>query len=502
MGLFDNLVLGFEVALTWQALWFCFMGVSVGMFIGVLPGIGPLAAISMLLPLTYYTTPTNALIMLAGIYYGSQYGGSVSSILLRLPGEASTAITAIDGYEMTRKGRAGAALLITTVASFVGGTIGIILMTAFAPLLADLALSFGSAEMFALMVAGLTAASALTDGSPVKGFAMVAIGLIVGIVGMDVTTGVMRFTYDQIELLDGVNLVAAALGLFGVSEILANIGQPQAKEVVTRKVTLRSMMPTWQETRDAIPATLRGSAAGVLFGILPGASATISSFFSYAVEKRFSRNRDRLGTGAVEGVAGPEAANNAAAQTAFIPALTLGIPGNPLMALMLGAMIVHGVAPGARMLTNTPDVFWGLVASFWIGNLMLLILNIPLIGIWVRMLTVPYRLLYPAIMLLIVIGVYSVNNSVFDIYVLVFFGLLGYAMRLLGFSPAPLVLGLVLGPMLEDNLRRSLMLSDGDYSIFVTRPISCGLLVLTVLLIALALQRAWVGKAMAPAGDD
>jgi len=502
MGLFDNLVLGFEVALTWQALWFCFMGVSVGMFIGVLPGIGPLAAISMLLPLTYYTTPTNALIMLAGIYYGSQYGGSVSSILLRLPGEASTAITAIDGYEMTRKGRAGAALLITTVASFVGGTIGIILMTAFAPLLADLALSFGSAEMFALMVAGLTAASALTDGSPVKGFAMVAIGLIVGIVGMDVTTGVMRFTYDQIELLDGVNLVAAALGLFGVSEILANIGQPQAKEVVTRKVTLRSMMPTWQETRDAIPATLRGSAAGVLFGILPGAGATISSFFSYAVEKRFSRNRDRLGTGAVEGVAGPEAANNAAAQTAFIPALTLGIPGNPLMALMLGAMIVHGVAPGARMLTNTPDVFWGLVASFWIGNLMLLILNIPLIGIWVRMLTVPYRLLYPAIMLLIVIGVYSVNNSVFDIYVLVFFGLLGYAMRLLGFSPAPLVLGLVLGPMLEDNLRRSLMLSDGDYSIFVTRPISCGLLVLTVLLIALALQRAWVGKAMAPAGDD
>jgi len=456
----------------------------------------------MLLPLTYYTTPTHALIMLAGIYYGSQYGGSVSSILLRLPGEASTAITAIDGYEMTKKGRAGAALLITTVASFVGGTIGIILMTAFAPMLADIALSFGSAEMFALMVAGLTAASALTDGSPVKGFAMVAIGLIVGIVGMDVTTGVMRFTYDQIQLLDGVNLVAAALGLFGVSEILANIGQPQMKEVVTRKVTLRSMMPTWQETRDAIPATLRGSGAGVLFGILPGAGATISSFFAYAMEKRFSRNRDKLGTGAVEGVAGPEAANNAAAQTAFIPALTLGIPGNPLMALMLGAMIIHGVAPGARMLTNTPDVFWGLVASFWVGNLMLLVLNIPLIGIWVRMLTVPYRLLYPAIMLLIVIGVYSVNNSVFDIYVLVFFGLLGYAMRLLGFSPAPLVLGLVLGPMLEDNLRRSLMLSDGDYSIFVTRPISCGLLVLTALLIVLALQRAWVGKAMAPAGDD
>lgn len=499
MSAFDGLMLGFQVALTWEALAFCAFGVTVGMLIGVLPGIGPLAAVSMVLPLTYYTTPTHGLIMLAGIYYGSQYGGSVSSILLRLPGETSAAVTALDGYEMTKKGRAGQALLITTLASFFGGSIGIVLMAVFSPMLAEIALSFASVEMCALMVAGLVAASALTDDAPVKGFAMVAIGLLIGIAGMDVTTGTMRFTYDQIQLLDGVNLVAAALGLFGVAEILANIGQPDNTQLAARKVTMRSMIPTRKELIDSIPSTFRGTGIGVLFGILPGAGATISSYFSYAMEKRFSRNRDRLGTGVVEGVAAPEAANNAAAQTAFIPMLVLGIPGNPLMALMLGAMIIHGVAPGARMLTNTPDVFWGLVASFWVGNLLLLVLNIPLIGIWVRLLSVRYRLLYPAILLLIVIGVYSVNNSIFDVYQLIFFSIMGYVMRLLGFSPAPLVLGLVLGPMLEQNLRRSLMLSDGDFSIFFTRPISAFLLAVSAVIVILALRRAWTIRRPPPA---
>lgn len=480
----DNLILGFQVALSWQTLMFCFVGVSIGMFIGVLPGVGPLAAISMLLPLTYYISPTDALIMLAGIYYGAQYGGSVASILLRLPGTASSAVICMDGYEMTKNGRPGAALFLSALASFIGGSIGILLMAGFAPALASFALRFGSQEYFLLMALGLVAASTLSEGSAVRGLAMVVLGVLLGIVGLDSTSGTMRFVYGQFELMDGVSLVASAMGLFGLSEILSNIGRSERPQP-TQKVTLRSMVPTRQELRDSWPAIWRGSAIGSFFGTLPGTGSTIASFFSYATEKKVARNRDRIGQGIVEGVAGPEAANNSAAQTAFIPTLTLGVPGDAVMALLLGAMIVHGVTPGPQMLSNTPEMFWGLVASFWLGNLILLIFNIPMIGLWVSMLRIPYRLLYPAILVLVVIGTYSIRYSVFDVYQLLAFGLLGYVLRLLAFPAAPLVLGLVLGPLMEENFRRSLMLSDGDFSTFVTRPISA-VLFACILLVLLA----------------
>ena len=467
----DNLILGFEVAFSASTLFYCFVGVSIGMFIGVLPGVGPLAAISMLLPLTYYTTPTNALVMLSGIYYGAQYGGSVASILLRLPGTASSAVVCLDGYEMTKNGRAGAALFLSALASFIGGSIGILLMSAFAPALAEFALGFGSQEYFMLMALGLVAASTLSEGSAVKGLAMVVLGLVLGITGLDTISGTMRFTYGNMELVDGISLVASAKGLFGLSEILVNIGKGE-RESPTQKVTLRSMIPTRTELRDSWPAIWRGSAIGSFFGALPGTGSTIAAFFSYATERKVSRNRARIGQGAVEGVAGPEAANNSAAQTAFIPTLTLGVPGDAVMALMLGAMIVHGVQPGAAMLTDTPEIFWGLIASFWIGNLLLVIFNIPLIGLWVSLLRIPYRWLYPAIVVLIVIGTYSVHLSVFDVYQLLAFGVLGWLLSILAFPSAPLVLGIVLGPLIEENFRRSLMLSRGDYTTFLTRPIS------------------------------
>ncbi|MCW1934264.1 tripartite tricarboxylate transporter permease [Pararhodobacter zhoushanensis] len=480
----DNLILGFGVAFSLSTLTWCFMGVSIGMFIGVLPGVGPLAAISMLLPLTYYTTPTNALVMLSGIYYGAQYGGSVASILLRLPGTASSAVVCLDGYEMTRNGRAGAALFLSAVASFIGGSIGILLMSAFAPSLAEFALQFGSQEYFMLMTLGLVAASTLSEGSAVKGLAMVVLGLALGIVGLDTISGTMRFTYGNMELVDGISLVASAMGLFGLSEILANIGKGERGSPLAQKISLRSMIPTGREMRDSVPAIWRGSAIGSFFGALPGTGSTVASFFSYATERKVARNRAQMGQGAVEGVAGPEAANNAAAQTAFIPTLTLGVPGDAVMALMLGAMIVHGIQPGPGLLNDTPEVFWGLIASFWIGNLLLVIFNIPLIGIWVSLLRIPYKLLYPGIIVLIVIGTYSVHLSVFDIYQLLGFGVLGYVLRILKFPTAPLVLGIVLGPMIEENFRRSLMLASGDYLTFVTRPISAGLLLATVAIVA------------------
>lgn len=478
----DNLLLGFQVALSLETLLYCFLGVTIGMFIGVLPGVGPLAAISMLLPLTYYISPTDALVTLAGIYYGAQYGGSVASILLRLPGTASSAVICLDGYEMTKNGRAGAALFISAVASFIGGSIGILLMSAFSPMLAEFALKFGSQEYFMLMALGLVAASTLSEGSALRGLAMMVIGIVIGLVGLDLTSGSMRFTYGQFELADGISIVASAMGLFGLSEILANIGSEERK-VDAGKITMRSMLPTAREFRDALPAIWRGSAIGSFFGALPGTGSTIASFFSYAAENKLSRNRDRMGRGAVEGVAGPEAANNSAAQTAFIPTLTLGVPGDAVMALLLGAMIVHGVTPGPDILTKTPEIFWGLVASFWIGNLILLIFNIPMIGLWVNMLRIPYRWLYPAIVVMIVIGTYSVRYSLFDVYQLIAFGVFGYVLRILNFPTAPLVLGLVLGPHLEENFRRSLMLSDGDYGTFLTRPISGTLLVIIVLLV-------------------
>ncbi|WP_068302840.1 tripartite tricarboxylate transporter permease [Pararhodobacter sp. CCB-MM2] len=479
----DNLLLGFQVALSAQTLMYCFIGVSIGMFIGVLPGVGPLAAISMLLPITYYITPTDALIMLSGIYYGAQYGGSVASILMRLPGTASSAVICLDGYEMTRNGRAGAALFLSAIASFIGGTIGIILMAGFAPALANFALRFGSQEYFLLMALGLVAASTLSEGSAVRGLAMVVLGVVIGIVGLDHTSGTMRFVYGQFELMDGVSLVASAMGLFGLSEILSNIGG-RDRPLPTEKVSMRTMIPTRREFLDSLPAIWRGTAIGSFFGTLPGTGSTIASFFSYASEKKLSRNRARMGQGMVEGVAGPEAANNSAAQTAFIPTLTLGVPGDAVMALLLGAMIVHGVNPGPQMLQETPEMFWGLVASFWLGNLILLIFNLPMIGLWVGMLRIPYRVMYPAILVLVVIGTYSIRYSVFDIYQLLAFGVLGYILRVLAFPAAPLVLGLVLGPLMEENFRRSLMLADGHFTTFATRPISAVLLVAIIAILA------------------
>ncbi|GLT11569.1 hypothetical protein GCM10007928_38010 [Sulfitobacter porphyrae] len=475
----DNLILGAQVALSTQTFLFCLLGVSVGMFIGVLPGIGPMAAISMLLPLTYYVSPTDAIVMLAGIYYGAQYGGSVASILLRMPGTASSAVVCLDGYEMTRNGRAGVALFISAVASFIGGSIGILIMTGFAPQISQIALRFGSPEFFMLMALGLIAAATLSEGSAIRSLAMVVVGIVIGIVGLDLTSGTMRFTYGQMELMDGVSLVASAMGLFGLSEVLSNIGRKENR-IATAKVSFRSMIPTRTEFRDAFPAILRGSAIGSFFGALPGTGSTIASFFSYAVENKSARNRKNMGKGAVEGVAGPEAANNSAAQTAFIPTLTLGVPGDAVMALLLGAMIVHGVAPGPRMITTEPEMFWGLVMSFWLGNFILLIFNIPLIGLWVSMLRIPYRLLYPMIIVLILIGTYSIRNSVFDVYQLLAFGVVGWVMRLLVLPAPPLVLGLVLGPMVEENFRRSLSLSDGSFAIFVERPISLTLLLLII----------------------
>lgn len=498
----DNLLLGFEVALSLKTLAYCFLGVSIGMFIGVLPGVGPLAAISMVLPVTYYVSPTDALVMLAGIYYGAQYGGSVASILLRLPGTASSAVVCLDGYEMTRNGRAGAALFISAAASFIGGSIGILLMSAFSPVLAEFALKFASQEYFMLMALGLVAASTLSEGSAVRGLSMVVLGILLGLVGLDRTSGTMRFTFGQFELADGVSLVASAMGLFGLSEILANIGRAERPDEIGR-ITLRSMLPSRQEWRDALPAIWRGSAIGSFFGTLPGTGSTIASFFSYATEAKVSRNRERMGKGAIEGVAGPEAANNSAAQTAFIPTLTLGVPGDAVMALLLGAMIVHGVTPGVQMLTKSPDMFWGLVVSFWIGNVLLLIFNIPMIGLWVSMLRIPYRWLYPAIVVLIVIGTYSVRYSVFDVFQLLAFGILGYVLRILRFPTAPLVLGLVLGPLLEENFRRSLMLSEGSFATFVTRPICGVLLAATVglLVVQVVLSLAHRAQAKAQARD-
>jgi TctA family transporter len=483
MDLFSNLALGFQTAISASALIYCVVGVTVGTFIGVLPGIGPLAAIGMLLPLTFYAPPTEALIMLAGIYYGSQYGGSTASILLNLPGTAGAAVTCLDGYPMARQGRAGVALFLTTVASFVGGVIGVVVLAAFAPALARVALSFGSPEYFSLMVLGLIMAALVGEGSQLRSLAMVIFGLLLGIVGIDVSTGQPRFMFDWNELGGGINLVIIATGLFGVAEIMANAGRMRDPVMKPADISFRSMIPTREDMRLSWGATLRGTAIGSAIGILPGAGAALSTFIAYAVEKRVAKDPSRFGKGAVEGVVAPEASNNAAAQTAFVPTLSLGIPGDAVVALMLGALIIHGVVPGPRLIIDNPEMFWGLTVSFLIGNVLLVILNLPLVGIWVRLLLIPYRMLFPAILVFICIGVYSLNYSSFDVAMVIVFGVIGYALRLMRFSPAPLLLGLVLGPMLEQNLRRSLLIARGDPTIFFQRPISAVLLGGAVLLI-------------------
>jgi putative tricarboxylic transport membrane protein len=486
MDILASLAAGFQTALQPATLMYCFLGVFLGTFIGVLPGIGSLAAVAMLLPITFYLDPTHALIMLAGVYYGSEYGGSTASILLNLPGTPSSAVTCLDGYPMAQQGRAGVALFTTTIASFVGGSLGILALIFFAPLLGQVALAFGPADYFALVVLGLVAAAAVAQGSLVKGIVMVLFGLMLGVIGTDIDTGLPRFTFGRAELFDGISLVALAMGLFGVSEVIASINTGRGS-VLQGKVRLRSMVPTRDDVARSVKPVFRGAGFGSFLGALPGTGQTVASFITYAVEKRISRQPERFGKGAIEGIAGPESANNAAAQTAFVPTLTLGIPGSATMALMLGALMIHGIAPGPTLITNHPTLFWGLVASFWIGNLLLVVLNIPLIGIWVRLLQVPYRFLYPAILCLICIGVFSINGSTFDVGMVLLFGVIGYLMRLIGFEPAPLLIGFVLGPMLEENFRRAMLLARGDFFAVVSRPISGTLLAATLLLLAWAI---------------
>ncbi|MBT8548728.1 tripartite tricarboxylate transporter permease [Polynucleobacter sp. MWH-P3-07-1] len=483
MDLFSNLALGFDTAFTLQNLLYCFIGCILGTLIGVLPGLGPIATIAMLLPATYALPPTAALIMLAGIYYGSQYGGSTTAILLNIPGETSSVVTAIDGYQMARNGRAGVALFTAGMGSFFAGCVATLVLAAFAAPLSQLAFKFGPAEYFSLMVLGLIGAVVLASGSLIKAIGMIVLGLLMGLVGTDVNSGVSRYAFDIPELSDGIGFVAVAMGVFGFAEIMTNLEKKGEDEGFLNKMT--TMIPTKQDIKRMIPAILRGTTIGSILGILPGGGAALASFGAYSVEKKTSKYSHEFGKGAIEGVAGPESANNAAAQTSFIPLLTLGIPPNAVMALMVGAMTIHNIQPGPQVMTSNPALFWGLIASMWIGNMMLIILNLPLIGMWVQLLKIPYRFMYPAILVFCCIGVYTVNNTVFDVYITAVFGLVGYLFTKLGCEPPPLLLGFILGPMMEENFRRALLLSRGDFSTFFTRPLSLGLLIAAALLVVI-----------------
>lgn len=483
----SNLGIGFQTALSLSNLMFCLFGVTLGTFVGVLPGIGALATISMCLPLTFYLDPVAAIIMLGGIFYGAQYGSSTASILLNLPGSPTAAVTCLDGYPMAQNGRAGLALFLTTIASFIGGSFSIMLMIGFAPILADIAISFSSAEYFSIMVLALVAASTLSNGSFLKGVTMTVVGILLGLVGTDISSGAARYTFGNVALSDGISLVALAMGLFGISEIIQNLMRGTEATVDANAITFRSMIPSRGDLRRFWPAAGRGSLIGAVIGMLPGTGPTIATFMSYAAEKRIAADPSIFGKGAVEGISSPEAANNSSVQAAFIPTLTLGIPGDAIMAVMLGALLIHGITPGPQLIDTRPDLFWGVIASFWIGNIFLLILNIPMIGLWVRLLTIPYHLLYPAMLFFICIGVYSVNNSSFDVLMALVFGVLGYAMARFDFSPAPLILGFVLGPLLEENFRRALLLSRGDLTVFVSRPVSLLFLVLTLIILAFSI---------------
>src|SRR5499426_672112 len=481
MDLFNNLIFGFSVALSLQNLFYCLIGVTVGTLIGVLPGIGPLGTIAILMPITYGVAPVGALIMLAGIYYGAQYGGSTTAILVNLPGETSAVVTCLDGYQMARQGRAGPALAIAAIGSFAAGTFGTLLIAVAGPPLADVALKFGSPEYFSLMLMGLVAAAVLAEGDIVKSLAMVAFGLLLGIVGTDVNTGTQRYSFGVAELTDGIGFIVVAVGVFAIGEIISNLGGSEERRLFTSKVS--NLMPSLEDFKRSIGPILRGTGLGCFFGVLPGTGPAIASFASYMVEKKVADDPSRFGKGAIEGVAGPESANNADAQCKFIPMLTLGLPASGVMALMLGALTIQGIQPGPQVMTQRPDLFWGLVASMWIGNAMLVILNLPMIGLWVKLLQVPYRLLFPAIMAFSAIGIYSVNNSSFEIYMTAAFGIFGFVCMKLGFPLAPMLLGYVLGPMMEENLRRSMLQSGGDPSVFVTRPLSLVFIVATVLIL-------------------
>ena len=484
MDLFANLALGFGVALSPLNLLYCFMGVLLGTLIGVLPGIGPVATIAMLLPVTFTLPPVSALIMLAGIYYGAQYGGSTTAILVNLPGESSSVITALDGYQLARKGRAGPALGMAAIGSFFAGCVSTVIIALFAPPLAEVALKFGPTEYFSLMVLGLVAAVVLAHGSLIKAIGMVILGLLFGLVGTDVNSGVARYSFGISELSDGIGFVTVAMGMFGIAEIIANLEHKESRDVFISKI--ENLMPTWTDIKRCIPAILRGTVLGSALGILPGGGALLASFAAYTLEKKMG-DTSMFGKGEIRGVAAPESANNAGAQTSFIPLLTLGIPSNPVMALMIGAMMIQGIAPGPQVMNERPQLFWGMIASMWVGNLMLVILNLPMIGVWIKLLTVPYRFLFPAILLFCCIGVYTVNNSEFDVYMMALFGLVGYVVAKLECEVAPLILGFILGPQMEENLRRAMLLARGDPRVFFERPISLVLLIVAALLLVVVI---------------
>jgi len=487
-GLFANLALGFATALSLQNVALCFVGCLVGTLVGVLPGIGPIATIAMLLPLTFKVDPTGALIMLAGIYYGAQYGGSTTAILVNIPGEATSVVTTMDGHQMARQGHAGKALGIAALGSFFAGTVSTLVIAGLGVPLTRIALLFGPAEYFSLMVLGLAAAVVLARGSVLKAVAMVIVGLLLSTVGTDLDTGEERLTFGLPALSDGIDFAVLAMGLFGFSEVLRNLEMPENREIM--KATIGRLLPSKEDIRRCVGPILRGTAFGAVLGILPGNGAVLGPFASYTFEKKIAKDPSRFGRGAIEGVAGPEAANNAGAQTAFIPLLTLGIPPNAVMALMVGAMTIHGIVPGPQVMTKNPELFWGMVASMWIGNLMLLVINLPLIGIWVRVLRVPYRLLFPTILLFCCIGIYSVNNSPSDVLLTALFGLVGYALYKFDFEPAPLLLGFVLGRLLEEKMRQALVISRGSFATFVERPVSAGLLVVALAIVVVAIVPA------------
>jgi putative tricarboxylic transport membrane protein len=483
MELFEHLILGFSVALSFENVAYCFLGVFVGTAIGVLPGVGPLVTIAMLLPITFNLAPIPAMIMLAGIYYGAQYGGSTTSILMNLPGETAAVVTCIDGYQMAKQGRAGPALAIAALGSFFAGCVGTLLIALFGPPISEAALKFGAPEYFSLMLMALVAASSLSSGDMVKSLAMVIFGLLMGIIGTDVNSGMARFTFGIAELSDGMGFTVIAVGLFAISEIVKNLEVPEKGEIFTSKI--KNIMPTLADLKSSIGPVMRGTVLGAFFGTLPGTGPSISAFSAYMMEKKVAKDPSRFGKGAIEGVAGPESANNAAAQCAFIPTLTLGIPGSGTMALMLGALTIQGIAPGPQVMTSKPDLFWGLIASMWIGNFLLVVLNLPLVGLWVQLLKVPYRWLFPSIIMFCAIGNFSINNSPMDLYLCGVMGVLGYFLMKVDAPPAPLILGFVLGPLMEENLRRAMLISRGDPTVFFTRPISGTFMALSIFLLIL-----------------
>jgi putative tricarboxylic transport membrane protein len=498
MSILDNIAYGFSVALTFTNLTYCLIGVFIGTLIGVLPGIGPIGAMSILLPTTVQIPPISSIIMLAGIYYGAMYGGSTTSILVNIPGEAASVITCLDGYQMARQGRAGPALGMAAFGSFIAGTLSIVGLMLLAPPLGEWALKFGPPEYFSLMVLGMTMLIYLASGSIPKAMMMAAFGIFLSAIGMDATSGTLRFTLGILELNDGIGLIPLAMGLFGISEVLLNVEQSLKRELTKGKI--KGLLPTRQDWKDSTMPIARGSLLGFFLGILPGGGAVTSSFISYAVEKRLSRHPERFGKGAIEGVAGPESANNAATGGGFVPLLTLGIPSNPPMAMLLGALLIHGMQPGPLLMQKSPDLFWGVVTSMYVGNGMLLLLNLPLIGMWVQVLRVPYKILFPLILLFCLIGAYSVNYSVVDVLIMVLFGIVGYLMKKFDYEGAPLILAYVLGPMMETSLQQSLTISSGSFAIFFTHPIAAGGLLLALFLIFSPILPK-MGKRKWPKGD-